>query len=71
MRKRPTVSRGSAGILDVAKLSGKTGVRRLPVVNKPGRMVGIIDLNDLMVLLGNERGRMASGFARSLKRAAA
>jgi hypothetical protein len=34
-------------------------------------MVGIIALNDLMMLLGNEMGHMACGFARSLKRAAA
>ena len=56
---------------DVAKLSGTTGVRRLPAVSKSGRMVGTIALNDLMMLLGNEIGHVASGFARSLKRAAA
>jgi CBS domain-containing protein len=42
MRKSLTLIRDSAGILDVAKLFGKTGVKRLPVVNKSGRMVGII-----------------------------
>ena len=70
MRKNLTVIRDSAGILDIAKLFGKTGVRRLPVVNKSGRMVGITALDDLMMLLGNEMGHMASGLTRSLKRAA-
>jgi predicted transcriptional regulator len=71
MRKSLTLIRDGVGILDVAKLFGKTGVRRLPVVNKSGRMVGIIALDDLMMLLGNEMGHMASGLTRSLKRAAA
>jgi CBS domain-containing protein len=71
MRKSLTVIRDNAGIFDAAKLFGKMGVRRLPVVNKVGTMVGIIALDDLMMLLGNEMGHMASGLTRSLKRAAA
>ncbi len=71
MRKSLTVIRDTAGILDVAKLLGKTGLRRLPVVNKAGAMVGIIALDDVMMLLGNEMAHMASGLARGLKRAAA
>lgn len=71
MRKALTVIREEAGILDAAKLFGKTGVRRLPVVNKAGKMVGIIALDDLIMLLGDEMAHMASGMARGLKRAAA
>ncbi|HXJ82834.1 MAG TPA: CBS domain-containing protein [Candidatus Methylomirabilis sp.] len=71
MRKSLTVIRDNAGILDAARLFGKTGVRRLPVVNKAGTLVGIIALDDLLMLLGNEMGHMASGLTRSLKRAAA
>jgi CBS domain-containing protein len=59
------------GILDAAKLFDKTGVRRLPVVNKAGKVVGIIALDDLIMLLGDEMGRLASGMARGLKRTAA
>jgi CBS domain-containing protein len=71
MRKALTVIREEAGILDAAKLFGKTGVRRLPVVNKAGKMVGIIALDDLIMLLGDEMAHMASGMARGLKQAAA
>lgn len=71
MRKALTVIREEAGILDAAKLFGKTGVRRLPAVNKAGKMVGIIALDDLIMLLGDEMDHMPSGMARGLKRAAA
>ncbi len=71
MRKALTVIREEAGILDAAKLFGKTGVRRLPVVNKAGKMVGIIALDDLIMLLGDEMAHMAAGMARGLKRAVA
>ncbi len=70
-RKALTVIREEAGILDAAKLFGKTGVRRLPVVNKAGKMVGIIALDDLIMLLGDEMAHMDAGMARGLKRAVA
>jgi predicted transcriptional regulator len=54
---------------DAAKLFSKTRVRGLPVVNKAGTMIGIIAMDHLGMLLGNEMGHIASGPTRSLKQA--
>ena len=45
-----------------AKAFAKTGVRRLPVVTKKGILVGVIAVDDLIMLLGNEMGQMAGAF---------
>ena len=45
--RKPTVIREDAGILDATKLLSGRGVRRLPVVNRTGKLVGIISLDDL------------------------
>jgi CBS domain-containing protein len=71
MRRNLTTIREDAGVLDAAKLFARSGVRRLPVVGKTGKMVGIISMDDLVMLLGTEMGQMASGMARGLKRAIA
>ncbi|OGL16107.1 MAG: hypothetical protein A3G97_01215 [Candidatus Rokubacteria bacterium RIFCSPLOWO2_12_FULL_69_21] len=70
MARKPTVIREDLGLLDAAALFGRTGVRRIPVVNKGGKMVGIIALDDVLMLLGREMGHVASGIARGLSRAA-
>ncbi len=68
MRKNPTVIRADKGILDATKLLGARGVRRLPVVDRKGKLVGIIALDDLLILLGSEMGHVASALSRGLKR---
>lgn len=69
MRKNPAVIREDKGILDATRILGAKGVRRLPVVNKRGKLVGIIALDDLLMLLGSEMGHVASAVARGLGRA--
>jgi CBS domain-containing protein len=71
MRKPPTVIRETQGILDATRLLGAKGVRRLPVVNKRGKLVGIIALDDLLMLLGSEMGNVATALTRGLRRARA
>ena len=44
-------------------------VRRLPVVKDGGKLVGIIALDDLMMLLGSEMGNIATALSRGLRRA--
>jgi CBS domain-containing protein len=70
MAKRLSVVREDQGIMDAARLFAKTGVRRLPVVSKSGKMVGIIALDDLLMLLGREMGHVAAALSTGLKRAA-
>ena len=69
MRTNPTVIREDQGILDAARILGARGVRRLPVVGKGGKLVGIVALDDLLMLFGREMGHVASALARGLGRA--
>ena len=69
MRKNPAVIRADKGILDATKILGAKGVRRLPVVKDGGKLVGIIALDDLLMLLGSEMGNIATALSRGLRRA--
>ena len=69
MHKRPVTIREDLGIFDAAKVFAKTGVRRLPVVTKSGVLVGVITVDDLIMLLGNELGHVAGGLSAGLRRA--
>ncbi len=68
MRKNPAVIQEHAGILDAARLLGKKGVRRLPVVNTRGELVGIISLDDILVLLTSEMGHIGSTLSQEMRR---
>jgi CBS domain-containing protein len=69
MHKKPITIRDDLGILDAAKVFAKTGVRRLPVVTKSGVLVGVITVDDLIMLLGNELGHVAGALSAGLRRA--
>ncbi|HUM16322.1 MAG TPA: CBS domain-containing protein [Candidatus Nitrosotalea sp.] len=69
MRKKPMTIREDLGIFDAAKAFARTGVRRLPVVSKSGVLVGVIAVDDLIVLLGNELGHLAGALSAGLRRA--
>jgi CBS domain-containing protein len=69
MHKRPITIREDLGIFDAARVFAKTGVRRLPVVTKSGALVGVIAVDDLIMLLGNEMGHMAGALSAGLRRA--
>jgi CBS domain-containing protein len=68
MRKKPVTIREDLGIFDAAKVFARTGVRRLPVVAKSGVLVGVIAVDDMIVLLGNEMGHMAAALSAGLRR---
>ena len=69
MRKNPTVIREDKGIFDAVKTLSQKGFRRLPVVNKGGKLVGIIALDDLLMLFGSEMGLIGATLSRELRRA--
>ena len=69
MRKKPMTIREELGILDAAKAFARIGVRRLPVVTKSGVAVGMIAVDDLIMLLGNELGHLAGALSAGLRRA--
>jgi CBS domain-containing protein len=69
MRKKPMTIREDLGLLDAAKTFARTGVRRLPVVTKTGVLVGVITVDDLIMLFGNEMGHLAGALSAGLRRA--
>lgn len=67
MHSNPTVIQEDQGIFDAVKMLAEHAVRRLPVVNGQGHLTGIIALDDVLMLLGNEMGQVASALARELR----
>jgi CBS domain-containing protein len=67
-QRRPVVIDEDAGVLEATRLLSRRGVRRLPVVSKTGKLVGVISLDDLLMLLGSELGHIASTLASELGR---
>ena len=57
----------NAGIFETIKLMTSKGIRRLPVVNAEGELVGIVTLDDLLILLSNEIGSLTKLVTRELK----
>ena len=49
------------GIFAATRRLNDNGVRRLPIVDDNGRVVGIVSLDDLFLLLGREIGNLAGG----------
>lgn len=48
------------GILEALERVKESGVRRFPVVNNKGRLIGIVTLDDIIKLLGKEMADIAS-----------
>jgi CBS domain-containing protein len=69
MHKKPATIREDLGLLDAAKMFARTGVRRLPVVTKTGLLVGVVTVDDLIMLFGNEMGHLAGALSAGLRRA--
>ena len=69
MHRKPVTIQQDLGILDAVKTFARTGVRRLPVVTKGGELVGVIAVDDLIMLLGNEMGHLAGALSAGLRRA--
>lgn len=49
----------SSGVFEAIQYMRSKGIRRLPVVDDGGGLVGIVTLDDLLVLLANELGALA------------
>ncbi len=68
MRRDPTVIREDQGVFDAVRLFDTKGVRRLPVVSRTGKLMGVVAMDDLLMLFGREMGHVASALSRGLKR---
>jgi CBS domain-containing protein len=56
------------GIYETIEHMREKGVRRLPVVNAKGALVGLVSLDDLLDLLGDEISSLAKLVSREQKR---
>ena len=54
MSENPVTMPIDAGLLDVTRVMREHTVRRMPIVNDDGTLVGIITLDDMLVLLTTE-----------------
>lgn len=57
----------SSGVFEAIQYMRSKGIRRLPVVDDDGGLVGIVTLDDLLVLLANELGALARLVERERK----
>lgn len=60
MSTEPTTVDRDAGFYRATELMAQHGVRRLPVCDDDGQLVGIITVDDLNELLADEHGELAS-----------
>jgi CBS domain-containing protein len=56
------------GIFDVTKLMSTHGIRRFPVVDTNGKLVGVIALDDVILLLGEEMKNIAGALRAELQK---
>ncbi|PKO52012.1 MAG: CBS domain-containing protein [Betaproteobacteria bacterium HGW-Betaproteobacteria-20] len=61
------VVKESAGVFEGIQLMTGKGVRRLPVVDDSGSLIGIVTLDDLLQLLAKEFGALSKLVAREQK----
>ena len=62
------VVKDSAGVFEATQLMANKGVRRLPVVDDDGGLVGIITLDDLLLLLSKELATLTKWAAKLVTR---
>jgi CBS-domain-containing membrane protein len=56
------------GLAEVTRKMRAAGVRRLPVLDQEGHLVGLISLDDVLGLLGREISDLAGAVDRELSR---
>jgi CBS domain-containing protein len=62
---RELVTAGEANsVYEVAELMRARGVRRIPVVNDQGALIGIVTLDDLLKVIGEELSLLGRVFSR-------
>lgn len=59
MSKNPITAHEDDGVFQVTEAMYRSEVRRLPIVDDDGELVGIVALDDLVVLFADELGGLA------------
>lgn len=68
MSPEVVVEREDAGVAETVALMRQKGLRRLPVVDRAGSLVGLVSADDLLELLAEELTGLASMVAREQRR---
>lgn len=68
MSPEVVVEREDAGVAETVALMRRKGLRRLPVVDRTGSLVGLVSADDLLELLAEELTGLASMVAREQRR---
>jgi len=68
MSPEVVVEREDAGVAETVALMRQKGLRRLPVVDRAGGLVGLIAADDLLELLAEEMSGLAAIVAREQRR---
>jgi len=68
MSPEVVVERENAGVAETVALMRQKGLRRLPVVDRAGGLVGLIAADDLLELLAEEMSGLAAVVAREQRR---
>jgi CBS domain-containing protein len=67
MTKNLIVIKENFGVFDAIKLMSSKGIRRIPVVDNDGALVGIVTFDDLLVLLTKEFNTLVKLIPREQK----
>ena len=67
MAKNLTVINESNGISETIQLMASKGIRRIPVVDNDGALVGIVTFDDLLALLAKEFNALVKLLPREQK----
>jgi len=67
MAKNLTVVKESADVIEAVQLMTAKGIRRLPVVDNSGGLVGILTLDDLLLMLAKEFSALSKLISREQK----
>lgn len=59
MHSRPVTAKADEGVYDVIQKMRKNGVKRVPVVDSDGALVGIVAADDLLSLTARESAELA------------
>jgi CBS domain-containing protein len=65
MTPHPVVLKEETGLFEAIESVKRKGGRRLPVVDKEGKLVGILTVDDMAYLLGQEMADIAGIIKRS------
>jgi CBS domain-containing protein len=68
MGQELVTARESEGVLETMQIMRYKGVRRLPIVDKDGHLVGIVSIDDLLEVLAEEFSELAKIMAREQAR---